>query len=106
MQTNIFFVALVLAGQLRQYSANADRVLLLGPGVFRDSLGSRKALSLAGWTHLLGVEAINTPHLDKTGSKRHRYVFTKLRALELPYEHIVLLDLDLLPKWYRPNDIV
>ena len=90
--------ALVLAGQLRQYSANADRVLLLGPSVFRDSLGSRKALSLAGWTHLLGVEAINTPHLDKTGSKRHRYVFTKLRALELPYEHVLLLDLDLLPR--------
>ena len=78
-----FIYALVLAGQLRRYSPNADRVLLLGPGVFRESLESRKALSLAGWTHLLSVEAIHTPHLDKTGSKRHRYVFTK-RVL---YDH-------------------
>ena len=93
-----FIYALVLAGQLRRYSHNADRVLLLGPGVFRESLESRKALILAGWTHLLSVEAIHTPHLDKTGSKRHRYVFTKLHALELPYKHIVFLDLDLLPR--------
>ena len=44
------------------------------------------------------VEAIDAPHLDKTRAKRHRYVFTKLHAFELPYEHVLLLDLDILPR--------
>ena len=54
-----FIYALVLAGQLHRYSRHADRVLLLGPGQLRESLEARKALSRAGWTHLLGVEAID-----------------------------------------------
>ena len=93
-----FIYALVLAGQLRRYSPNADRVLLLGAGRFHDSSVSHEALQLAGWTHLLAVDMIDTPHLDKTYLKRHRHVFTKLRALELGYNHLVLLDLDLLPR--------
>ena len=36
-----FIYALVLAGQLRRYSRDADRVLLLGPGQFRESLEAR-----------------------------------------------------------------
>ena len=50
----------------------------MGPGYGLDADDGMKALFCAGWTHLLHVDAIDTPHLDKTGTKRHRYVFTKL----------------------------
>ena len=90
--------AVVLAGQLRRNSSAADRVLLLGPGKAAESASCRRALVRAGWAHLVAVEAVDTPHLDKTGLKRHRYVFTKLRALQLPYERVLLLDLDILPR--------
>ena len=91
--------ALVLGGQLKRHSSTGvDRVLLLGPGWFSESQDSRNALRLAGWTHLKTVDLIDKPHLDKTGSKRHRLVFMKLRALELSYKHVLFLDLDLLPR--------
>ena len=91
--------ALVLGRQLkRHWSTGVDRVLLLGPGKFSESQDSRNALRLAGWTHLKTVDLIDKPHLDKTGSKRHRLVFMKLRALELSYKHVLFLDLDLLPR--------
>lgn len=89
--------ALVLARQLRLYSPGLDRVLLLGPGCWREP-SARNALAWAGWTHLEFVEAISAAHLDRTGRKRHKLVFTKLRALEVPYERVLLLDLDLLPR--------
>ena len=72
-----FMYAFVLAGQLRKYSADADRVLLLGPGHFGKSLDIIQALRFAGWTHLHHVNAIDKPHLDKTARKRHRYVFLR-----------------------------
>ena len=65
--TDEFFVyALVLAGQLRRNSRAADRVLLLGPGKAAESRSCCHALVRAGWTHLVAVEAVDTPHLDKT----------------------------------------
>ena len=72
-------------------------MLLLGPGWFSESQDSRNALELVGWT-LKTVDLIDKPHLDKTGSKRHRLVFMKLWALELSYTHVLFLDLDLLPR--------
>ena len=91
--------ALVLGRQLkRHWSTGVDRVLLLGPGKFSESQDSHNALKLAGWTHLKPVDMIDKPHLDKTGSKRHRLVFMKLWALELSYKHVLFLDLDLLPR--------
>jgi len=44
------------------------------------------------------VRLITAGHLDKTCSKRHTLVFTKLRVLELPYSRALLLDLDILPR--------
>jgi hypothetical protein len=32
--------------------------------------------------------------MDKSTSKRHRLVFTNMHALWLPYDRIVLMDLD------------
>ena len=85
--------ALVLGRRLRQECPGVDRVLLLGPGQWR-SRAARAALAWAGWSYVWAVHPIRAGHLDKSG--RHGLVFTKLRALEVPYERIVLLDLDLL----------
>jgi len=95
-----FAYACVLGRRLRdEAGSNApDRVLLCGPGACTSSASSRKALRQAGWTHLLPVEPIEAEHLDKTKTKRHALVFTKLRVLEVPYERVLLLDLDLLPR--------
>ena len=87
--------ALVLGRRLRQECPGVDRVLLLGPGQWR-SRAARAALAWAGWSYVWAVHPIRAGHLDKSG--RHGLVFTKLRALEVPYERIVLLDLDLLPR--------
>jgi hypothetical protein len=40
------------------------------------------------------VDLVDAPAADKTHGKRHRYVFTKLRALEVPFRKIVFFDLD------------
>lgn len=93
-----FAFALVLGRQLREGSPGPDRVLLCGPGHFGEQAATRAALRRAGWTHLLPVRPIEAAHLDKTKLKRHALVFTKLRALELPYARVLLLDLDLLPR--------
>jgi len=89
--------ACVLGRRLRTASPGPDRVLLLGPGRCC-STAARQALRQAGWEHLLPVVPIAAAHLDKSQSKRHALVFTKLRVLELPYTQVLLLDLDLLPR--------
>ena len=95
-----FAYACVLGRRLRDEagSNSPDRVLLCGPGACTSSASSRKALRQAGWTHLLAVEPMEAEHLDRTKTKRHALVFTKLRVLEVPYDRVLLLDLDLLPR--------
>mmetsp|Transcript_48408 Transcript_48408/g.122075 ORF Transcript_48408/g.122075 Transcript_48408/m.122075 type:complete len:518 (-) Transcript_48408:55-1608(-) len=95
-----FAYACVLGRRLRDEAAphGPDRVLLCGPGSCCDRSLARQALREAGWTHLLPVEPIAAEHLDKSRTKRHALVFTKLRVLELPYDRVLLLDLDLLPR--------
>ena len=73
-------------------------MLLVGSGRYQEEPGAAKSLRDAGWTHVVAVEAVDAPHLDKTARKRHRRVFTKLRALETPYQRVLLLDLDILPR--------
>jgi lipopolysaccharide biosynthesis glycosyltransferase len=41
---------------------------------------------------------ISAPYLDKSKTKRHASVFTKFHAFCLPYERVLLLDVDLLPR--------
>ena len=93
-----FCYACLLGRRLREGSPGADRVLICGPGRCRDA-GVRGALRAAGWSHLLPVAPVAAAHLDRTGAKRHALVFTKLRVLELPYSRVLLLDLDLLPRY-------
>lgn len=100
--------AIVLGKRLRDESwwsssryggCKADRVLLCGPGSVTSEPANRRALLAAGWTHLVPVDAIKAPHLDKSRTKRHAWVFTKLRVLQLPYKKVLLVDLDILPRW-------
>ena len=55
-------------------------------------------MACTGWARLVPVEPIEAEHLDKSWTKRHGIVFTKLRVLQLPYRRVLLLDLDLLPR--------
>jgi len=93
-----FFAFACVLGRRLSASPGPDRVLLCGPGRWCASPTSRTALRHAGWSHLLPVERIAAEHLDKSRTKRHALVFTKLRVLELPYSKVLLLDLDLLPR--------
>eukprot|EP00927_Polykrikos_kofoidii_P035759 TRINITY_DN30296_c0_g1_i1.p1 TRINITY_DN30296_c0_g1~~TRINITY_DN30296_c0_g1_i1.p1 ORF type:complete len:417 (-),score=36.08 TRINITY_DN30296_c0_g1_i1:187-1374(-) len=93
-----FAYACVLGRRLREASPGFDRVLLCGPGHSTGNVAYRNALREAGWSRLVPVAPIAAPHLDKSRTKRHALVFTKLRVLELPYSRVLLLDLDLLPR--------
>ena len=42
------------------------------------------------------VNLIDAAIGDKTSRKRHRFVFTKLRAFEVPYRKIIFFDLDII----------
>ena len=92
-----FVFACILGRRLRDISPEIDRVLLCGPGCC-DDLAHRTTLREVGWNRLLAVDTISAPHLDKTKTKRHELVFTKLRAFELPYRQVLLLDLDIFPR--------
>merc|ERR1712217_725151 len=52
----------------------------------------------SGWSQLLAAESIDAGHMDKSFTKRHARVFTKLQVLELLDRKVLLLDLDLLPR--------
>ena len=71
---------------------------MCGPGAICADADARVSLRSAGWSHLLPVIFISVPRLDKSKMKRHASVFTKLHAFCLPYERVLLLDVDLLPR--------
>lgn len=93
-----FAYASVLGHRLRQLSPGPDTVLLCGPGAICAEATARASLRSAGWDHLLPVILISTPFLDKSNTKRHASVFTKFHVFCLPYEQVLLLDVDLLPR--------
>ena len=95
-----FAYACVLGRRLQKAAGMhaPDRVLMCAPGSVCDTRQKRRALQEAGWAHLMPVRPMSAEHLDKSRSKRHALVFTKLRGLELPYNRVLLLDLDLLPR--------
>lgn len=47
------------------------------------------------YTHVRLVPFIRAPHATRT--QRHNNVFTKLWCFDLPYRHVIFLDLDLIP---------
>ena len=77
----------------RRRFANANphrkRVLMMGP---LDNTFCRKSLEMF-WS-LTDIDLIDAEHVDKSGSKQHKQVFSKLRLFELPYRKIHFLDLD------------
>jgi hypothetical protein len=92
-----FLYALHVASQLQRTGScsgaeKVDMVLLVGPSRFFEEAGPRNALHAAGWTHLVRVDCINGENLSR--ARRHDRVFTKLRALSLPYAKVLFLDLD------------
>ena len=81
--------AIILGSRLKEESDQGrapDRILLCGPGR-ATAEANKRALLEAGWTHIIPVELIEAGHLDKSWSKRHAWVFTKLRVLELRLWH-------------------
>ena len=96
--------ALVLGSRLRYLDDTRPRILLVGnrlPGYSESFLDSNLACGcLQHIWNIKPIDLIHAPVADSTGSKRHRFVFSKLRALELPFERLVFLDLD---TWLRRN---
>ena len=63
------------------------------PSPFLESPG-RETLEVM-W-QIREVNLIDAVLADKTPNKRHRFVFTKLRAFEVPYRKIIFFDLDII----------
>jgi hypothetical protein len=77
----------------------APRVLLVGwalPDYRAPLLEGDFARCLKIFWQVRPVDLIDAAAANKSSCKRHRYVFTKLRALEVPYEKLLLFDLDVI----------
>ena len=83
--------ALLLGRSLQHYDMQAARVLMIPK--HGDSCLEQE---LQGYWQLHHVELIEAEHLDNTPHKRHKYVFTKLCLVTVPYKQILFLDLDVL----------
>ena len=95
-----FFVyALVLGVQLQQLDPDIPRILLVGREhkcQRAPSAESQQCLRKL-WT-LRKIDLIDAPEADSTPSKRHRFVFSKLKAMQVPVRKLLFLDLDILPR--------
>lgn len=90
-----FFGALVLGWGLRHEPY--DRVLVLTEDV---SASKRTYLEKVGWklhpvSYLNGAEEVSSNLFHGVWHTRFRSVFTKIQVLGLPYDQVVLMDLDL-----------
>eukprot|EP00930_Biecheleria_cincta_P046206 TRINITY_DN31875_c0_g1_i1.p1 TRINITY_DN31875_c0_g1~~TRINITY_DN31875_c0_g1_i1.p1 ORF type:complete len:460 (-),score=83.08 TRINITY_DN31875_c0_g1_i1:163-1503(-) len=89
--------ALLLGQRLKQLDSCRPRVLLVGrplPDYPAPFLEGEPAKCLSAFWKVEPVDLVDASAADKTSLKRHRYVFTKLRALEVPYRKVLFLDLD------------
>ena len=89
--------ALLLGSRLKQLDGSRPRVLLVGrdlPGYPSPCLQGHAGLE-ALW-QVRPVDLVDASAADKTRWKRHRYVFTKLLALEVPFRKIVFFDVDVI----------
>ena len=89
-----FLLAIALGQRLKKLSQDIDRVLLCA-GTSWEQIHRRHAL-MQVYSKVRHVDLIDARHA--TNAHRHAYVFTKLEALRLPYERVLFLDLDLLPR--------
>ena len=102
-----YLYAVLLGHRLRCLDPETPRVLMIGkainaepvqkveeyPSPFLESPG-RETLEVM-W-QIREVNLIDAVLADKTPNKRHRFVFTKLRAFEVPYRKIIFFDLDII----------
>ena len=89
VKTEFYLYALVLGHQLQLLDPHRKWMLMMGP---LDNTFYRKSLEMF-WS-LTDIDLIDAEHVDKSGSKQHKQVFSKLRLFELPYRKIPFLDLD------------
>jgi hypothetical protein len=89
--------ALQLGHRLRKLDPGTPRILLVGralsghPSFLEDFWALS---SLEGLWKVRAVDLVDAERADRTSRKRHRFVFTKLRALEVPYRKVLFFDLD------------
>lgn len=89
--------ALLLGYQLNCLDNSTPRVLLVGlalpdyPAPFLEA-DFKRCLEI--FWQVSPVDLIAAAKADKSWRKRHQYVFTKLRALEIPYKKLLFFDLD------------
>lgn len=89
--------ALLLGYRLECLDSSTPRVLLVGralPDYGALFLEPHFERCLKIFWQVRPVDLIDAAAADKSKSKRHRYVFTKLRALEVPYKKLLYFDLD------------
>ena len=94
-----FLYALVLGVRLQTLDPTRSRVLLVGkelPSHRSPSTSSLNCLKVLWCLHK--IDLIDAPAADSTPRKRHRFVFSKLRAMQLPVTKFLFLDLDILPR--------
>ena len=96
-EQEFFLYSLVLGHCIRTLDEQTPRLLLIGrslPDYASPFLESPARQILETMWQICEVDLIDCPQADKTSSKRHRFVFSKLRAFEVPFFHITFFDLD------------
>ena len=96
---HFFLYALVLGHRLKKLDADISRVLLLGrpfPGTPAPFVEGTYMKCLSALWDVQVVDLVDGLEADKSPSKRHRFVFTKLRAFEVPFKRTLFIDLDTL----------
>ena len=94
-----FLYALVLGARLQALDPDRLRILLVGRRLHHHpSPRKRSQHCLEDLWHLHPIDLIDAPAADNTPRKRHRFVFSKLRAMALPVRKLLFLDLDILPR--------
>lgn len=113
-QDHAFYLyALLLGHRLWCLDPETPRVLMVGKAIKAEPaqkvqgkkptpdypspfLESPARQTLAVMWQVREVDLIDAAIADKTSRKRHRFVFTKLRAFEVPYRKIIFFDLDII----------
>jgi lipopolysaccharide biosynthesis glycosyltransferase len=92
-KSEFFLYALVLGCRLHYFDTDCNRLLLVSKTSF--SSAADRACLQRFWK-VKEVDLVDIPMLDKSQTKRHRHVFTKLYAFQVPFRKVVFLDLDVI----------
>ena len=97
-KSEFLIYALQLGHRLAQFDASTPRVLLLGkdvPDQISPFMYNEDRQCLDAFWQVVEVDLVDQEAADRTRLKRHRYVFTKLRAFQVPFRKIIFFDLDI-----------